>query len=361
MKVALVHDSLSEFGGAERVLAELLNLFPKAKVFTSYYKKDIVQTHFPTLNTNNLIVSWYQHFPRKTTTTIQFWAPFVWRFKNLENFDLVITSSCYYLSPITSLSCSRAIHYIHSLPKNLFGLEEPSFWQKRLPFSYQKKLYIQSLKNSDHIIANSQNIQRQLKKIIRVNSTVIYPPVLVLYSLPKRESGEYYLIISRVDKTKNLEIAISACRYLKLPLKIAGFSSNPEYLKELQKLGGKTVEFLGFVSEEKRKELYKKAIAFLFCSKNEDFGITPIEAMTYGVPVIAFWGGGTKETIIEGKTGLFFRHHSWQSMAEAIKKFKKMKFEGKNLYQQAKKFSREKFRQKIISYLKTRRVFENIY
>lgn len=355
MKVALIHDSLSEFGGAERVLAELLNLFPKAKVFTSYYKKDIVQTHFPTLNTNNLIVSWYQKFPRKTTTTIQFLTPFVWYFRGLKKFDLIITSSAYYLSPIATLKTSSpTIHYIHSLPKNLFGLEKQTFWQKKLPFSYQKKLYFQPLKNSNYIIVNSKNTQRQVKQIIGLNSTVIYPPVLIPSSLPAKRGRKFYLIVSRIDDTKSLEIAIAACNYLGLPLKIAGSIPYPNYLKKLKKMAGKSIEFLGYVSEKKRAQLYQKAIAFLFCSKNEDFGIAPVEAMAYGVPIIAYWGGGVKETVVEGKTGLFFLHHSWQSMAEVIKKFNRMNFDRKILYNQAKKFSQERFRKEFMSYVKKR-------
>lgn len=353
MKVALIHDSLGEFGGSERVLAELLNLFPQAKVFTSYYSKEILRKYFPNLN-DNLCVSWFQKSPRKTTTTIQFLSPLIWRFKNLEKLDLTITSSAYYLSPIATLKTSSpTIHYIHSLPKNLFSLEKRSFWQKTLPFSYQKSLYLKSLRKSPNLITNSRHTKKMVKRIIGINSKVIYPPVSIPPAIPSSTNKkEYFLIVSRIEEGKNLEIAILACRHLNLPLKIAGFSNNPRYLKKLQKKGGKTVKFLGFVSEEERIKLYQKTTAFLFCSKNEDFGIAPVEAMAHGVPVIAYWGGGVKETIINGKTGVFFRHHSWQSMVEAIKKLDQMKFNRKTLYNQAKKFSRENFQKNVKAYLK---------
>jgi len=354
MKVALVHDSLTEFGGAEKVSQEILNIFPKAEVFTSYYQPNILQNHFPQLKiSKNLHVSWYQNFPRKTTTTLQFLSPFIWRFNELKNFDLVVTNSAYYLAPLATLNITKTIHYLQTLPKNLFGLEKQTFWQKKLPFSYQKNLYLKSLKKSSNLIANSKNIQEKIKKTTGFDSIVIYPPIEIPPTLPAEEKKEYYLIISRIDDTKSLELAVKACNRLNLPLKIAGATNNPSYLEKLKKLAGKNVEFLGFVTEEERKKLYKKAYAFLFCSKNEDFGIAPVEAMAFGVPVIAYFGGGAKESIIDGQTGLFFHHHSWSSMAEAIKKPTKLNFDRKNLYFQAKKFSREKFRKNFTTYIKS--------
>jgi len=353
MKVALVHDSFSEFGGAEKVSQEILNLFPKTKVFTSYYQKEIIEQNFPKLK-NHLRSSWYQYFPRKTTTTLQFLSPLIWRFRELKNFDLVITNSAYFLSPITTLNrLSLTIHYLQTLPKNLFGLEKKSFWQKHLSFSYQKNLYLQSLKKSSNLIANSKNIQEKIKKITGLDSTVIYPPVEIPKILPKEGKKEYFLVISRIDDTKSLELAVKACNYLNLPLKIAGATNNPSYLEKLKKLAGPTIEFLGFVSESEKEKLYAKAIAFLFCSKDEDFGIAPVEAMAYGIPVIAYFGGGAKESIIDGQTGLFFHHHSWSSMAEAIKKSTKLNFDRKNLHFQTKKFSREKFRKNFTNYVKS--------
>lgn len=361
MKVAIIHDSLTEFGGAERVLSEFLEIFPGAKVFTSHYKKDLLAKHFPHLNSNRLIVSWYQHLPRKTTTMLQFLSPLIWRFKNLENFDLIITNSAYYLSPIATIGIKTTpvIHYLLSLPKNLFGLEQKTFWQKKLTFSYQKSQYCQSLKKSPHLITISQHIQCTVKKMTGFNSRIIYPPVSIppLPSFPK-DKKKYFLIVSRIDSTKGLELAIKACHYLNLPLKIAGETNDPLYLEKLKKLAGKETEFLGFVSDKERIKLYQRAIAFLFCSKNEDFGIAPVEAMAHGMPVIAYYGGGAKETIIQGKTGLFFYRHSWQSLLKAIKKFDKYRFDPVDLYRQAQRFSREKFRKRFLSYLKENHLLE---
>jgi glycosyltransferase involved in cell wall biosynthesis len=328
----------------------LLKIFPKAEVFVSHYKKEILKNHFPQLK-DNLHVSWFQRFPRQTTTMIQFLSPFIWKFNSLKNFDLVITSSAYYLSPLATVNLTKTIHYLHTLPKNLFGLEKKSSWQSRLNFSYQKKLYLQSLKKG-YLIVNSKNTQQKIKEKTGLNSSVIYPPVEIPKILPKEGKKEYFLIISRIDNTKSLELAVKACKHLNLPLKIAGATNNPSYLEKLKKLAGPTIEFLGFIPESEKEKLYAKAIAFLFCSKDEDFGIAPVEAMAYGIPIIAYFGGGAKETLIEGKTGLFFYHHSWQSMAKAIKKFNQIKFNRKILYNQVKKFSQERFRKKFMSYVK---------
>ena len=350
MKVALVHDSLMEFGGAEKVLQELLKIFPKAEVFTSCYKKDVLQKHFPNLE-NNLHSSWFQKFPRKTVTIIQFLSPFIWKFNSFKKFDLIITSSAYSLSPIATINSIKTIHYLHTLPKNLFGLEKKSPWQNRLNFSSQKKLYLQSLKTG-FLIVNSKNMQQKIKKKTDLDSIVVYPPVKIPKKLPKEEKKEYFLIISRIDDTKSLEIAVKACNRLNLPLKIAGVTNNPSYLEKLKKMAGPTIEFIGFVSDSEKEKLYAKAIAFLFCSRDEDFGIAPVEAMAHGVPIIAYFGGGAKETIIDKKTGLFFHQHSWQSMAETIVKINKLKFDRQKIYSQAKKFSEKEFKKNFKKYVR---------
>ena len=356
MRVALVHDSFSEFGGAEKVSQEILNIFPTAKVFTSHYEKEIIEQNFPKLK-KQLKFSWFQNFPHKTTTTIQLLSPLIWRFKELKNFDLVITSSAYYLCPLATLNLSLpTFHYLHTLPKNLFGLEEKSFWQKKLPFSYQKNLYLKSLKNASGLMVNSQNTQKKVKKITGFESTIIYPPIEIPHSLSSEEKKEYYLIISRIDDTKSLELAVKACNRLNLPLKIAGATNNPSYLEKLKKLAGPTIEFLGFVSKSEKEKLYDKAIAFLFCSKDEDFGIAPVEAMAHGVPVIVYFGGGAKETVIEGKTGIFFYHHSWQSIAEAIMKFKTQNFDSNIIYKSAQRFNQNNFRKNLLNYLKEKKI-----
>lgn len=351
MKVAIVSDSIVEFGGSERVLLELINLFPQTKVFTNYYKGKIIKKHFPSLNKNNFKASWFQFFPKRTTTTAQFFSPLIWRFNELKNYDLIITNSLYDLSPIATIGLKPMVHYVYTLPKNLFGLEKQTFWQNNLPFSCQKNLYLKSLKNSLGVVTISKHIQNTLKTLTGINSSVIYPPVSIPKVLPKLHKSNYFLIISRIDPAKGIEIAVNACKYLRVPLKIAGEARDANYLSSLKKLAGNNIEFLGFVSEKEKEILYKRAIAFLFCSKNEDFGIAPVEAMAHGVPVIAYFGGGAKETTLNRKTGLFFYEHSWQSLESAIKKFYSIKFKPENLFEQANKFSQKRFRKEFFAYL----------
>lgn len=353
MKIALISDSLVEFGGAEKVVIELINLFPQAKVFTNYYKRELTKKHFPFLNKNNFRSSWFQFFPKKTTTTVQLFSPLIWHFDELRKFDLVLTSSTSDLCPIATLNLKHTVHYIHSLPKNLFGLERMSFWQRKLPLSFQKRLYYQSLKDTPHLVVNSYHTQKSIKEVLGLETTVIYPPVAIpSKKIPSSGRKDYFLIISRLEKEKGIELAILACQKLNLHLKIAGEARNINYLNNLKRLAKKNTDFLGFVSEKEKENLYQKAIAFLFCSENEDFGIAPVEAMAHGVPVIAYFGGGAKETIIEGKTGLFFYRHNWQSLAKTIEKCKKFKFKSENLSKQAKKFSKEEFKKKFTDYLK---------
>lgn len=202
-----------------------------------------------------------------------------------------------------------------------------------------------------YFIANSQNTARRIQKFYRRTSTVIYPPVTLPLKVPEAKE-DYYLVISRIVGGKGLELAVGAAAALGIRLKIAGAPAG--YAVELQKLvakAGKTVEFLGHVTDGELARLYGGARGFLATSSDEDFGITPVEAMAYGTPVIAFRGGGYTESIIEGKTGVFFDEPTVSSLVAAIRKSQKIRFSVSALRRQAGKFSQERFRQEIMQFV----------
>jgi glycosyltransferase involved in cell wall biosynthesis len=204
-----------------------------------------------------------------------------------------------------------------------------------------------SAQKVDYFIANSKNVASRIKKFYRRNSKVIYPPV----ELPKAsrvKKDDYYLVISRIVGGKGLDLAVGAAIKLGIKLKIAGKPAGyyMEY-KKLAKMSKGKVEFLGYVTDQELVKLYTGAKAFWALATDEDFGITPVEAMLTGTPVIAFRGGGYIESVVEGKTGVFFDKPTVDSLTKAVKKFEKMGIKSEDCIKQARKFSKERFTKEI--------------
>lgn len=158
----------------------------------------------------------------------------------------------------------------------------------------------------------------------------------------------YFLVVSRLAQPKNVELAILAANKEKFALKIAGTGPDEERLRGI---AGPTVEFLGHVSDEQLSSLYGSAKAFLALATDEDFGITPVEAMAHGTPVIAYRGGGYTESVMEGKTGLFFEKPTNESLINALGRLGRLGKSGKDVEgackKQAKKFSKERFKKEL--------------
>lgn len=346
MKTALIHDSLVEYGGSERILDALLSLYPDADVYTALADSTLLKRHYPYVPSHKLHVSWLSRIPRakEHTSLIQAISPLVWWSFDLNSYDLVISHSHHIMSGLVRVSNGVHITYIPSPPKNLVGLIPKTPFQQALSYdSYILPLYKRALKKIPHILTNSRHTQKTLKNTLGVKSRVMYPPVRIPKRIPAKKAGKYFLIISRLDPDKNLDTAIRAATALNAPLKIAGVSNTPLFESHLRAIAGPTIEFLGFVPDNELPNLYTRAIAFVFPSRREDFGIAPIEAMAHGVPVVAFYGGGTKETVREGITGTFFRSHSIEAVTRAMIHVQHMHFSQTTLQTHAKKFSTARF------------------
>ncbi|HLA03761.1 MAG TPA: glycosyltransferase, partial [Patescibacteria group bacterium] len=204
-----------------------------------------------------------------------------------------------------------------------------------------------SAQKVNFFIANSKEVAKRISKFYRRDSTVIYPPVEV-DPIGRVQKEDYYFILSRMVGGKGLDLAVKTAVKMGLKLKIAGRPAGYffEY-KKLQGLAGKGIEFLGYVTDEERTKLYAGAKAFLALSTDEDFGITLVEAMMTGTPVIAYKGGGYLESVVEGKTGIFFDEPTVEGLAAAIRKFDKMTFLRDDCINHAKKFSKERFKKEI--------------
>lgn len=352
MRIALIHDYLNEFGGAERVLLALSEVWPQAPIFTAFYRKG--SAAYERFKDKQIITSWTQKIPffsTKLYSPLRFLAPLIWGsfVQRLLDYDLVISSSSWYIT-----KGFKEICYCHTPPRWLYGYQTASNWQKYWPVRIYGLIVGHLMRHYDYaqaqkvkyFIANSEEVKKRIWKFYRRKSVVIYPPV----DLPKpikTKKLNYYLIVSRLVGGKGIELGIEAANKLGFKLKIVG--SGPLKIEPQ-----KNLEILGQVSDEELVKLYAGAKAFLALSKDEDFGITPVEAMSCGCPVIAFNGGGYKETVVEGKTGLFFQEYNVKSLTQAIKKFEKMKFRSTDCIEQAKKFNKARFKQEIREFVEKR-------
>jgi glycosyltransferase involved in cell wall biosynthesis len=369
MKVALVHDYIKEYGGAERVLETLTEIFPDAPIYTAFCARN--SEGFKHFKDKQIITSWAQYVPffkSKLYSPLRFLTPLIWGSFNLSKYDLVISSASWYIAKGFGHKQSAISHkpveicYCHTPPRWLYGYTTSVNFQKYWPvkvyaliIGHFLRLYdFKQAQKVDYFIANSKEVQARIKKFYRRDATVIYPPV----SLPKTQNvkkEDYYFIVSRIVGAKGLDLAVDAAVKAGFKLKIAG--SPAGYYFEHDKLVKKAnysperksngVEFLGQVSDEELVKLYKQAKGFLALSQDEDFGITPVESMLCGTPVIAFNGGGYKETVIDGKTGVLFNDYSVDGLIAAVKKFESSSFKAEDCIEQAEKFSKERFVREI--------------
>jgi len=355
MNVAVVHDSLDEFGGAERVLTQILSLYPRAHVYTSFAGAAFRQSYLPDVPVSRFHISFLKRFPvSRHTSFIQAIAPLVWRSFDLSGYDLVISHGFHLMSNLVQIPEQIPhIAYIESVPKNILGITPPTPLQIIVPYAfYIRPLYRKALQSASLVLANSRHMQSVLKTQLGISSRILYPPVFVPRpTAVHKKARTYYLTVSRLAPDKHLEYAIRAANLLHVPYKIAGTSVTPPYERYLRSIAGPTVEFLGFQPDDALPALYAGAIAFIFPSRNEDFGITPLEAAIHGVPVVAYYGGGTKETVLHGKTGVFFRTHSAESLAAAMKRVVYLRFDRKTMRRHAESFNAARFQRQLAAYV----------
>lgn len=354
MKIALVHDQLNEFGGAERVLLAMSEMWPDAPIYTAFYNPG--SAAWERFKGRDIRVSWAHYIPGFETylhSPLRFLAPAIWNSFDLSSYDVIMSSSSWYITKgFKKKGHAIEICYCHTPPRWLYGYATSE--QSALVRAYgtivgffMRHYDFEAAQRVDYFIANSKETALRIKKFYRRNSTVIYPPIdvsRITYHV-LRKTKKYFLVVSRLAQPKNVELAIRAANKLKLPLKIVGTGPDEERLKTL---AGKTIEFLGFVDDSELPSLYGGAKAFLALSTDEDFGMTPVEAMAMGTPGIAFRGGGYSESVIEEKTGIFFNEATVESLALAIKKFSKMKKEWAVVCRKhAEKFSKKRFQKEL--------------
>lgn len=359
MKVALVHDHLNQNGGAERVLEAMQAIWPEAPTFTLIYDEKKMNKAF---GHKDIRTSFLQKIPF-AKSKLRWLLPFMptaTESYNLSDFDIVISSSSAFAKGIIPPAYGLHICYCHTPTRYLWTdahsyineLKAPRIIKRILPY-FQTWLRIwdkQSADRVDWFIANSETVKHRIRRYYNKESIVINPPVDVNQFSISDNPKRYFLIGGRLVSYKKYDLVIEAFNKLGKPLKV--FGSGPME-KQLRSMAGKNIEFLGRVSDEKRVELFKDCIAFIH-PQEEDFGITPIEAMATGRPVIAYRKGGAVETVIDGKTGILFDRQDIAELCNLILQFDHKKFDPKMIRGQAENYAAEIFRKELVNFVESK-------
>lgn len=368
MKIALVHDQLQEFGGAERVLVALKKIFPEADVYTSFYNPARLGKHEALFKDWKITTSWADKvYPfKRFFSPFRFITPLLWKHFDFSTYNLVISSSGAYMSKGVKTT-RKTVHicYLHHQPKYLYGYETPSNWQKHLLIrtygnfiNHFLRMYdFTSSQTVDYFIVNSKEMQRRCEKFYRRKSIVVYPPVVIPKDSQSADADgqrQYYLSVSRLSGPKHIDVLVKAANKARFTLKVVGTGGSERYLRSI---AGPTVEFLGSVPDDEFRGLFGGAKAFLFAGVDEEFGIAPVEAMGWGVPVIAYKSGGLIETVKDGKNGFLFDKLTEDALIEAINKLEKLSEKDygdmrKSARTEAEKYSEEAFKNKILALVK---------
>jgi glycosyltransferase involved in cell wall biosynthesis len=357
VRVAIVHYWFLLNGGGERVIDALAEMYPEADFFTLFADPDSIPE---SVKGRNLTTSFLNGFPfaqKLNRVLLPFYPAAVESF-DLRNYDLVISSDS---PPVKGLLLNQsAVHlcYCHTPARALWD----SYWETRnnlprfiRPFYSLGSQYVRmwdyfGAQRVDCFIANSNYVSRRIAKYYRRESTVIYPPVQTSNGYLSPVQDDYYLTVGRLVDTKRVDLLIHACNKLRRRFLIVGAGREANRLKSL---AGPTIEFLGHVPETQLPELYARARAFLFAA-DEDFGIAPVEAQSYGRPVICLGHGGSLETVrglglASGPTGLYFQEQTVQSVCDAIQRFETVEdaFRPSLIQDHARQFDKELFKERM--------------
>ncbi|MGD8373701.1 MAG: glycosyltransferase [Candidatus Woesebacteria bacterium] len=363
-KIAIVTDWLTNMGGAEHLLYSLHMAFPDAPIYTSVFSAE----KCPQFKNLDVRTTYLQKLPRFLREKHQLFPVFRTRaFKklNLNEYDVVISCASAEAKAVKARNGATHICYCHTPTRYYwshyeeykqnpgFGALDPIIKLLIPPFvKWMRKLDLESITGVDYFIANSHEVQNRIKKYYHKDSTVIFPPVETKRFSPttKVEKQDYYLVAGRQTPYKRIDLAISTCNNLQKPLIVIGRGSEHQ---KLVAMAGPTVKFATNVSDKDMAQYFQRAKGFIFPSL-EDFGIVPVEALAAGTPVVAFNKGGTLDYIKEGINGVFFDKQTPESVAKAVNKLEKTKFNSKKITEDAKTFDEEVFIKNMQNFVKSK-------
>ncbi len=366
MKVAIVHDYLNQYGGAERVLEAFLAMFPEAHLYTLLYDRERLRDRFRNhLRGTSFLNSKFVARHHRPFIPLM---PLAVRTMTLyDDYDLVISTSAGFAKgiiirhrhryreprPFHLSYCHTPLRYAwetehyfgHPIYQQIFGLV----------FRYLKRWDFEAGRRPDAIIANSKFIRGKIASYYGRESEVVYPPVdyqRFYYDVRRDRAGGYFLAVGRILHYKRFDLVVRAFATLGLPLKVLGSGPEASNLKS-QISTIKNVEMIPFASDEELRDLYARAEAFIF-PQVEDFGLVAAEAQACGTPAIAFRAGGALEIVREGETGIFFDEQSPEAIVDAVVRFRAMEFDRARIARVSRRFTMEEFRRGIMRALPSR-------
>jgi glycosyltransferase involved in cell wall biosynthesis len=358
MKVAIVHDYLNQYGGAERVLDELHALWPEAPVYAAIYNPGRMPERYRhwdirTSSLNRL------PFARRKHQALLFLLPQAFESFDLDDYDLVVSSSSGFAHGVLTRPQTLHVCYCHSPPRFLWDYHN---YARHEGLGRAARMLVSSslatLRVWDRVAADRADVWISTSRLVRSRiarfyakpSVVIPPPVRVDRFTPGTEPGAYFLMLMRLVGWKRPEIVVDACTRLGLPLVVAGDGRDAA---ALQRRAGPTVRFAGRVEDGQMRTLYRDCRAFILPSE-EDFGITPLEAMAAGRPVIAYGHGGVLDTVIPRTTGLFFEEQTAEALADVLRGFDARDFDPMVIRRQAEQFDSAIFAERIMQFTQAR-------
>ncbi len=357
MKVALVHDWLNQRGGAEDVLETMLEMFPKSPIYTSIYDPDRMPAAYRSWD---IRTTWMDGLPGVHTHHQSYLLlyPLAWDRLDLSSYEMVLSNKSGFCHGVHT---GHALHICYCLAPARYLWRYRSYveWERIAPptaailrpvIRLLRRWDYRAAQRVGHFIAISSEIQQQIAQFYRRGSVIIYPPVETeRYSVATRPD-DYYLVVSRLVPYKRIDVAVQACTRLGLPLLVAGEGRDRE---RLETMAGPTITFLGRVSDEDLPDLLARCKAFIFPGL-EDFGIAAVEAQAAGRPVIAFRGGGALDTVVEGKTGIFFDQQTVDSLCSVLEVFEELSFDPVRIRRNAERFDRAVFKRELAAFVQAR-------
>lgn len=354
MKIALVHDYLVQYGGAERVLEAFTEIWPYAPIYTLLHDRDAMRGKFVN---KHITTSFLQKWPlaRRHHRLFPPLMPLAIEQFDFHDYDIVLSDSSSYAKGIVTGPKTLHISYVHTPMRYAwddcqkytedFGF--PRFVKKLVPF-FMNPIRVWDKVAADRVdvyIANSEFVRKRIQKYYRKEAIVIQPPVDTerFFVAPPESRKNYFLMVGRLIAYKRHDLAIEAFNRLQLPLKIIG--RGPEY-DRLRRLAGPTIEFLDRVSDEDLPRYYAECQAFIF-PQEEDFGIVAQEAFASGRPVIAYRGGDIVEHLKPGEMGEFFEAQTADSLMNAVQRFDQHRYDPMTIRRSVQAFDKEQFKSKI--------------